>query len=79
MKNITVVNDLNNDKEASSLGTKLSPILEYALSLQAMSDNKLANEYMALLAGKKTEIDRTLIKHEMSKRFFKQWAKNALK
>jgi len=68
------------DKSDTAVNEKDCPQdLEYAMLLHGMFDDHLANEYMAMLAGEKTEIGKTLINHEMAKRFFKQWSNNALK
>ena len=54
---------------------KKDRILDYTLSLLAMSDDKLSHEYMDIMPDKKNEIEKLQIKHEMAKRFFTRWAK----
>lgn len=70
MTQITVVDDITT-KDAEK-------VISYAIALSRMSDAELSQEYMDMMVGRKTKIEKTQMKHEMSKRFFTQWATTKL-
>lgn len=76
MSKITIVDHIYEPKQIIDDRLK---ILYYAKFLSEMSDAMLCDEYMKMMAGRKNEIEKQQIKHEMSKRFFQQWATDRLK
>ena len=79
---ITIVDNIPTDdcqKLADKLKNNAGKIIAYAKSLSEMPDARLCDEYMAMMADMKSEIEKRQIKHEMSKRFFQQWATDRLK
>lgn len=79
MKKITIVDDIQTDDEPKQIIDDRLKILYFAKFLSEMSDAMLCDEYMAMMADRKNEIEKKQIRHEMAKRFFKQWANDKLK
>ena len=80
MTKITIVeNIVDNQTDDETIIDDRLKILCFAKFLSIMSDAMLCDEYINMMAGKKNEIEKQQIKDEMAKRFFKQWANDALK